>query len=879
MKKLMKFLFFFVLIIVLLVGGTIAILFFTISDKTDDAPTDLYDESINANGQLAKVIDHSLSVTDEINLTLSEEDINLLIFSIIRESVNIDYYNNGCTTDSCKYIQTVELDSEFLIVGGKKVLVKNAYSSLKDNSLTFFITLDVLGVKTNLNFGFIMEETDGVYKVTLNKFGLGGLNLMSGIGKLLLKPILSMAGISEESINQNIDEDNIPVDFNIKDFSFTFNKSDLGEILFGLMGPEDENNQEILGEFITILTSSDNDILDIGFFKVNEIDTFGLKLNLTELKYDQTVDGVPTLRVDYSTYQTNMSLLLSGGLSREDFDVASKYILYGYSKLDELEKDVINTNDFSSVGINDKTSYLGLVHTNVNDLNEYVSNKLYSELTDISDSNINVKIEESIINQIIFNNDLVGVGYNSFYQINDEYKVIYSGIEAVWIDIVDNELGFKLLFNLNGTSMCLFTSFNNNTPNTAKIEAEFDELRIGSIQFSDDFKNTIINILKDSLNSSSIEIITIGDNNIIIDTNEFIDELEGEGSFADLINILKDEDMISLNLVGTSLTADGTISFSIDLEKLEVEDLSTALSQVSNPFDVDTFIQNKTQTLIINNLSSPDEMKMTFTEKEFSRLIYQETNGYQGFSNTTTLEDGTTEFTYQVTGIIIEFTPEIVRIKFVLEVNGLETMVILDGDVLSSLDEDQVIIDLKDTILLGDITTSSDFILDMLGDNMNNLSVIEYDAVEKNLILTSVAFEQFIAVGGDSSPLTVEKIRVINKAIEIVVNHSDPTLGAMIDDASSAIESVLGDDFLDTNLFDTTDPEQAAAVTELNDILSEISTIISDPVQELTSEETDQLIEAMNNLSDENQEELLNQIENESSSQDLLDLYSALFVN
>ena len=101
----------------------------------------------------------------------------------------------------------------------------------------------------------------------------------------------------------------------------------------------------------------------------------------------------------------------------------------------------------------------------------------------------------------------------------------------------------------------------------------------------------------------------------------------------------------------------------------------------------------------------------------------------------------------------------------------------------------------------------------------------------------------------------------------------------MIENAKDDIKGVLGSDFVDESEFDTSDPEQEEVVQELIDTLEEISNIINDPEAELDSENTDNLIEIINNLSDENQQVLLDQINDQAYSLDLENLYEQLFGN
>ena len=83
--------------------------------------------------------------------------------------------------------------------------------------------------------------------------------------------------------------------------------------------------------------------------------------------------------------------------------------------------------------------------------------------------------------------------------------------------------------------------------------------------------------------------------------------------------------------------------------------------------------------------------------------------------------------------------------------------------------------------------------------------------------------------------------------------------------------------------FDTTDPGQEEAVNNMNDAITNVSNIINDPEQELTEEDTNQLIAAYNDLSEENQQAFVDEIQaiftENGDNAKFEDLYSQLFTN
>ncbi|MGD9887063.1 MAG: hypothetical protein AB7T03_03775 [Bacilli bacterium] len=879
MKGFFKLIFGILIFLIIIVAVPVGIVYYQISDSRDEAPVELYTDDITMQSQISKMMARALeSDQDEIYLAFNEEEINLLLFAAIRENFNENYYKT--TSEADQTIKAMVLPDNIPVLGGKQAVLKHAYAKIEGNEVSVFVTADAFGIKSSINFGLTITENEGVFTFAISRLGIGKFNLFGVLGKMILSPIMKSMQITD-MINEKITENNLPIVFNEQDFSFSMSKTDLGDFLVNLTASEEAGTQnELLGQLIGVLTGSDNDFFGLGVFEENNQLVFGARLDLTELKYDAITDGVPSYLLDYTDYETKMNILLTAN-SSDRFAIMNQFLLYGYGKLSAEDQTVALGLDFSGIGIasSNIASYLGLVNAPTVDLESNISNELYDELADLSDADITLDITEDLVNQLLYANGLVGLGYNSFYDDEGVNKTIYAGVEAIWLDIIDDKLGFKIIFNFNGRKISLFTNFTNTSLEGSKIDAEFDELRMGTIVFSDEMKTAILGLLQDSLGGSEMTVIGVVDDRLVIDSNTFLEEFGTEGSLADLLGIIKDEQMLTLDLTGATLDANGAISFGIDLSKIEsTEDVSAKLLETSTPFDTTTFIENKTQTFVISSLAGT-EQKIVFSNSDFNRLLYDQTDGYQGFSNVTTLPDGVTTFTYEIKGIFLEFGPVATNIKFVVEINGLQTMITLPTSVETTPLEDEITLVLGDLIGLGQINVDNGFLLDMLGNNMSNLGLMTYDSANQSLIIEKEVFDSFMSVGGSSTPLTVDKIRIVQGAFEVIVTYTDPTLGTLIDTVTGSLETVLGTDFVDDTAFDVTDPDQQQAVSDLTETLDEIQTILTDPEQELTPEDTAALVEAINNLDDANQQIFLDQLESSSGSAELLALYDDLFGN
>ncbi|MDD3999311.1 MAG: hypothetical protein PHX62_00245, partial [Bacilli bacterium] len=283
MKKLFKTIFILLIVLVLFVGGTLLTLYLVVSDNTDNAPTDLYTSEVSVEGEIDDLFSRFfVNHDDAFYLAFTEDDLNRLLFAFLKNA-NANYYS-GCESDECQYFLTQEIPSSVPIIGGDKLYIKHAYAEITDNGLNFYLTLKTPYFNTNLNLGFDFEEEEGTYILTLNKLGLGGMNLMTSLGKKISGPMLDALGMGEDSINQMILENGLPLEFKLEDYSFRFEKEDLGEMVISLLGDDEGVENTLLNDFVNLLSSSENDLLNFGFFELDDEKQFGFQIDLNEIK-------------------------------------------------------------------------------------------------------------------------------------------------------------------------------------------------------------------------------------------------------------------------------------------------------------------------------------------------------------------------------------------------------------------------------------------------------------------------------------------------------------------------------------------------------------------------------------------------------------------
>jgi len=319
----------------------------------------------------------------------------------------------------------------------------------------------------------------------------------------------------------------------------------------------------------------------------------------------------------------------------------------------------------------------------------------------------------------------------------------------------------------------------------------------------------------------------------------------------------------------------------INLKSLEVEASKTVLNpSIQAEFDQEQMMSGKAQALVINSLSNPSGDKyLTFTELDFSQLIYNQMDQYKDFKIQQELLAGV-NFNFSVDGITfdIDDTGSNLAIEIILNINGLKTLAVLNGKIVQVSDE-EVKITLSDKINLGkSLEIDSKFMTDMLKNSFSDDSIMKFDSATNSFVFTTAVFNSFLgeAMGSSSTPMEVSKLQFDKDCLKIFVQYTDTTLLDKMNTVTTLINDALKDGItLDSSKFSADDQETMAAVQqELGDISEKLSS------GTLSAEDTDSLLEQVNSMSAEGQAAFYEQITDTVGATDptaLEELYNSMF--
>ncbi len=853
MRKVIKIIFATIMGIVLFVGLSILTLYLLLTAGKANPPEELY-VAQNQEFSFEDILQKSLMNTKEdqkVKLTLTEEELNKLIYSLIVQGINPDYYKT---------------EEDRAIYDSPEIKLRSVYGEIKDKYLYIYAHVDsYIDVVVTLKLEVKQTETD--FKVIVKKLQLGKFNLTSGLGRLAIEKVLLPQIDLETELNNNFEESDIPVTFTWEDLSFTLTKADLKTKVNSILTESMDNPSygTIISELLDTFIDTEG-VINLG---ASENDGFGLVLDVTEFAYDGEITAP---RFDFEAFKAKILTLDENGIINNDNSgLIISYLLVGYANISEENRAIIDACDFSSIGIADRTAHLGYANISTSDDNieEDIINQLYSEVGDLSDGLIQISLDEATINDILAATSIIGEGF-SLYRSNSAYeKYTFVGVESLFCDVVDDGLSFSLALSLNGQRLLLSTDFEQDTLVTTDVKLALTDISLGNYHMSEEAKEAILGILGEVVGDN--DLILIQGNTISIMTSDLTSFLNTDEGVIDTIIDETLPEILTFELVGVEGITGGALNVRLDL--VDFKTTQTLPNEVKEPFVQQTFVTEQALRILFGETAGTSEIR--FTDLDINRKVYQDTHQYADLASSELLPDGETTLNITVEGIIFHFYSPITTVEYLVNINGLKTRAYLELTI-SNNDSPEVILTPSPTLLIGTKNIDSQFLLNYLSASFTNNDVLKYDEAQGVFKLSANSFYELMTVGG-SSAFTVDKIKIHNGGINITVSVSEDQLAllAALAAAQAAFDEITQQDFFDPSLYNTLDPEQAAVIEEMQNQLEEIKNnqLNGEPISE---EDINALLDNVNGLSEENKGIFFDQVSGEFDNQGYAGLLEAL---
>ena len=303
MKKLLKFLLIFILVIILITGGIVIGVYVSLGNDTDDTPIGLYKADADKSEVISTVLSEGfdLHTKNYIDITLNEEELNVLIFCIIREKLNENYLpvarDTADYTDSKNYIWASTLDSSVPLVGGKGIIIKSLYAKISDGQLKLYMPA-LIGKKAScIELYVSFEETEDAFFLKIDTLKVGKINY-AGKGSKKVLSLATKMGLKETDLEAKLSTDELKVDVDLQNLKIGVTKDSLSAFLTKVITDNIESQETTRATLVSLadmITSKENDILDLGVF----VNRFGVRCDLAKADVD---DSQLILNPEYSEF-------------------------------------------------------------------------------------------------------------------------------------------------------------------------------------------------------------------------------------------------------------------------------------------------------------------------------------------------------------------------------------------------------------------------------------------------------------------------------------------------------------------------------------------------------------------------------------------------
>lgn len=499
---------------VMLTGGEIQTPEYVLEDKT------------SSSSYISYAIGESIKDTAETNIfdiTLDEKELNYLLNAILRETK--------------EQINTSPLEIDYI------------YTTIDEESgLNVFVPARVFSIKTVVKTAVKITQVDEEITIELVDLKIGRISFASK----LAKKIMGINAIEAE-IEKSLTNNNVDVEVNLDNFAFTITTSQLQNIILDAL--KEDGNIELYKTVFSMFFLEDN-VININFGLNNKA---GVTLNLQKMSYSENTDGEDDIDYDITSIVTKAETLLNNeALSEKDLSAAFRYLLLGYDRIKDQDLVIINKIDFSSVGITSRSNYQGIIPQE-----DFAMIDVFNSIT-LVDLLINpgwltVKITETDLNKIFLGMDLLGTAFAFPYLEEDTYQVSYIAISSFYVDIFQDKIEIKLVFDVNGKETIVKTEFAGTKNQDLLIELDFIDLNLGQIVGSEINRTNILTYLAGVLENEAWLEFNIPNQKIIFKFAEMLTANEL------LQDIIVETGTKETQFIGNSLIDEGYIELRIQI--------------------------------------------------------------------------------------------------------------------------------------------------------------------------------------------------------------------------------------------------------------------------------------------------------------------------
>lgn len=501
-------------------------------------------------------------------------------------------------------------------------------------------------------------------------------------------------------------------------------------------------------------------------------------------------------------------------------------------------------------------------------------------------------------------------------------------IVGAWVEFEQNKFIMNVFIDVQITESIAYktvieTHFKlEDHPGQGKYTLQFEKIKVGNLPIPSGLISTILNAVESNFDGFELDMLddlpfgefdldsftyTIEKQEIVDMIGETDDDVEPTDDILmlqEIASIVFEQGLLEFDLVDEELILAARISKFASDDVNEIPDYLYDLHVITgynedntpiygeydpNAFDPVAYMQNVFTEFVFNNALLGGGFEIT--DELFNKVIYSGAEGFAEMTQVQELElpDGTVreiEVGLQAVWFTIEEDAIYANALFKLD-STMSLMKLKATKVEEASTDTELVFDFTELSFGADAgETAIDYVsvtnLEVFESYLVGIEDIEFGSIEETvngvyLTLSADALSAVLTEGTEEETVAINGISLVHGAIVLDVVAANAELQAALEDLQDAINTVLEDEQLITNLNDALNPdndnEEAAEVIAA---LDDIQTILTDPEDEIEPEDLEVLFDEFEDLNAEEQEAFLTEI-GDLIPEGVMDDFAALF--
>ena len=338
--------------------------------------------------------------------------------------------------------------------------------TVADGVYTLAVSARIGVMPTVLRAGLSFAESAGSYSVTLTQASAGSLEVVRGLGRLILRRA------DAAKIEQSLASVNLFCMVNLDTMTVTFTKENILRTAATLTGGEEDAT--LLHLLMDVFLDHES-LLSLSLGNNNLL---GAVLHLARIRYSTEERGALPYTYDFDAVARQVETLLAAGLvTEEQVSPVFRLLVKGYASLSDQDKAALEGVDLTSVDVTDKETYHGMMEKEQRSLSDLLTNDQFFLSSGTLLPTFGVKITDDMLTEVLRSMNFVG--FSLAFSGADTGRVAYVVIEQFNLLATENHIDLEMIVNINGVQTVMTAALSAPPAAGVAINAKVDSVMLG----------------------------------------------------------------------------------------------------------------------------------------------------------------------------------------------------------------------------------------------------------------------------------------------------------------------------------------------------------------------------------------------------------------